>query len=66
MERRHKVEELKKKTDYYSTQKLLERYDQLVRRAQHFGSPEKRLICGARRIHRILRKRGLLPLFRMG
>jgi len=28
VEQRHKVEELKKKTDYYSTQKLLERYDQ--------------------------------------
>lgn len=36
VEQRHKVEELKKKTDYYSTQKLLERYDQPVRPTQPF------------------------------
>lgn len=34
VEQRHKVEELKKRTDYYSTQKLLERYDQPVRPTQ--------------------------------
>jgi len=44
VEQRHKVEELKKKTDYYSTQKLLERYDQSVRPTQPLGSPNMLLM----------------------